>query len=215
MPTGSKRPAIVGRGDVFEVDEDTDLLDQNVLSKNGDKPSKTFPTDTTGSRDRKPESTSKHLDENITVDKHKPGKPLPKKPVDTTIINLDVSEKPTGSTVPSREIHLLTTSSPEDGESNLLKEDFRVTTQAPIRTSWDDMLKGSGRTTSKTPDIHAGSGGGSEEHPGTIVLTGRHGDLVRGSDGKMYRIQRGPMGPMGPQGEPVSINLIYLALYLN
>lgn len=203
----------MGRGDVFEVDEDTDLVDQNVLSKNGGKPSKTIPTDTTGSRDGKPESTSKHLDENITTDKHKPGKPSPKKPVDTTIINLDVQvpKKPTGSTLSSREIHLETTSSPEDRESNLLKEDLGATTQAPVSTSsWEGISKGSGRTISKTPDIPAGSGWGSEEHPGTVILTGRHGDLVRGSDGNMYRIQRGPMGPVGPQGEPVSINSVYI-----
>lgn len=194
----------MGRGDVFEVDEDTDLVDQNILSKNGGKPSKTFPTDTTGSWDGKPES--KRLDENITTDKHKTGKPSPKKPVDNIINNLDVQipEKPTGSIVPSSEIHLETTSSPEDRESNLLKEDLGVTTQAPVRTtSWEGISKG--RKTFKTPDIPVGPGWGSEEHPGTVILTGRHRDLVRGSDGNMYRIQRGPMGPVGPQGEPVSI----------
>lgn len=192
---------------MFEVDEDTDLVDQNILSKNGGKPSKTIPPDSTGSHDGKPESTSKLLDENITTDKHKPGKPSLKKPVDTTIINLDVQvpKKPTASTVSSGE----TTSSPEDRESNLLKEDLGATTQAPVSTtSWEGISKGSGRTISKTPDIPAGSGWGSEEHPGTIILTGRHGDLVRGSDGNMYRIQRGPMGPVGPRGEPVSINSV-------
>lgn len=193
---------------MFEVDEDTDLVDPNILSKNDGKPSKTFPTETTGSRDGKPDSTSKRLDENITTDKHKPGKPSPKKPVDTTIINLDVQvpEKPTGSIVLSSEIHLETTSSPEDRESNLLKEELGATTQAPLRTtSWEGISKVSGRKTSNTPDIPVRPGWGSEEHPGTVILTGRHGDLVRGSDGKMYRIQRGPMGPVGPRGEPVSI----------
>lgn len=193
---------------MFEVDEDTDLIDQNILSKNGGKPSKIFPTETTSSRDGKPDSTSKRLDENITTDKHKPGKPSPKKPVDTIDINLDVQEpeKPTGSIVLSSEIHLETTSSPVDREYNLLKEDLGATTQAPLRTtSWEGISKGSGRKTSKTPDIPVGPGWGSEEHPGTVILTGRHGDLVRGSDGNMYRIQRGPMGPVGPRGEPVSI----------
>jgi len=202
----------VGRGDVFVVDEDTDLVDQNILSKNGGKPSKSFPTDTTESRDGKPASTSKHLDENITTDKHKPGKPSPKKPVDTRIINLDVQvpEKPTGSTVSSGETLLETTSSPEDRESNLLKEDLGAITQAPDSTTyWEGISKGSGRTVSGTPDIPAGSGWGSEENPGTVILTGRHGDLVRGSDGNMYRIQRGPMGPVGPRGEPVSIYSVY------
>lgn len=186
----------MARGDVFEVDEDTDLVDQNILSKNGGKPSKTFPTDTTGSRDGKPESTSKRLDENITTDKHKPGKPSPKKPADTTIINLDVRvpEKPTGSTVPGREIQLEISS--EDRESNLLKEDLGATTQAPVRTtSSKDISKGRNIQTFKTPDMS----------PVTVILTGRHGDLVRGSDGNMYRIQRGPMGSVGPRGEPVSI----------
>ncbi len=66
------------------------------------------------------------LDENITTDKHKPGKASPKKPVDTTVINLDVRvpERPSGSIVLSSENHLETTSSPEDRESNLLKEDL-------------------------------------------------------------------------------------------
>lgn len=181
LPTGPKRPGVVVRGDVFEVDEDTDLLDQNILPKNGGKHSKTFPT--AGSRDAKPESTSKHLDENITTDKQKTGKVLPKKPGDTTIINLDVSEpfvspeKPTGGTE--------TTSSPK------VKENLdRGTTIAP-----------------RVPDVSIGSGGDSEERPPTVILAGRHGVLVRGSDGRMYRIQRGRPGPNGLPGEPVSILL--------
>ncbi|KAI7795610.1 putative collagen alpha-1I chain-like [Triplophysa rosa] len=176
LPTGPKRPGVVVRGDVFEVDEDTDLVDQNILSKNGGKPSKTFPT--AGSQDGKPESTSKRLDENITTDKQKTGKVLPKKPGDTTIINLDVREpfvspgKPTGGTE--------TTSSPK------VKENLdRVTTVTP-----------------KVPDVSIGSGGGTGKRPSTVMPAGRHGDLVRGSDGRMYRIQRGRPGPIGLPGEP-------------
>lgn len=174
LPTGPKRPAVVGRGDVFEVDEDTDLVDQNILSKNGGKPSKTFPT--AGSRAGKPESTSKRLDENITTDKQKTGKVLPKKPGDTAIINLDVREpfvspeKPTGGT-----------------------------TSSPVKETLDP-----GTTISpRIPEVS-----GSKERPSTVILTGRHGDLVRGSDGRMYRIQRGRPGPIGLSGEPVSILLI-------
>lgn len=170
----------MGRGDVFEVDEDTDLVDQNILSKNGGKPSKTLPT--AGSRDGKPDSTSKRLDENITTDKHKTtGKVLPKKPGDTTIINLDVREpfvSPTGGTIFSDE----TTRSPK------VKETDRGTTISP-----------------RIPEVSVGS---DRERQSTVILTGRHGDLVRGSDGRMYRIQRGRPGSIGLPGEPVSIHLI-------
>lgn len=180
LPTGSKRPGSISRGDVFEVDEYTDLIDPNTLSKNGGLPHKIHPPFAKGSKEAKPDSTSKLLDENITTEKSSPDKVFPKKPVDNTIIDLDVP--PILKKPPAGE-----NSSREDPDSNLLKEgeERGTSTHVPPSSSTD--------RTNATHKIVP-----------NVVLTSRTGGLVRGSDGKMYRFHRGPPGPMGPPGEPVS-----------
>ncbi|KAI4816797.1 hypothetical protein KUCAC02_009103, partial [Chaenocephalus aceratus] len=40
-----------------------------------------------------------------------------------------------------------------------------------------------------------------KERSAVVTVVSREGDLVLGSDGKMYRLQRGPPGRMGPPGQ--------------
>lgn len=179
LPTGVKRPDSISRGDVFEVDEYTDLIEPNTLSKNGGSPHKIRPPLAKGSKEAKPDSTSKLLDENITTEKSSPDKGIPKKPVYNTI---DVDD-------PSilKKTHAGQNSSSEGPDSNLLQEGGeRVTSTPALPSLSSDRINETHRT---VPNV---------------FLTDRTGGLVRGSDGKMYYLHQGPPGPMGPPGEPVS-----------
>ncbi|XP_068588520.1 uncharacterized protein [Cebidichthys violaceus] len=97
--SGSSRKGSVGRGDVFVVDEDTDLLDPTF--QNGGqvnplwKPSR---NGLTGSQKEKPELSSKQLEENITTDKKadsggRTSSLFPGKPSDD-VIDLDKGSAP-------------------------------------------------------------------------------------------------------------------------
>lgn len=122
-PTGVKRPGSISRGDVFEVDEYTDLIDPNTLSKNAGLPHKIHPPLAKGSKEAKPDSTSKLLDENVTTEKSTPDKGIPKKPVYNTIFDVDDPSilKKTGEN-----------SSSTGPDSNLLQEgEERVTSTVP------------------------------------------------------------------------------------
>lgn len=184
LPTGLKLTGFI-RGDVFEVDEYTDLIDPNALSKNDGLPHKINPPLSKGSKEAKPDSASKLLDENITTEKSNPDKGFPKKPVDNTIIDLDV---------PSKKLPAEEHPSPEDPDSNLLMEGEERVTSAPVPPS---------STTDRAND--------NRRIVPNVVFVGRTGGLVQGSDGKMYHLHPGPPGPMGPPGEPVST--IYPFLY--
>lgn len=190
LPTGLKRPSSFSRGDVFEVDEYTDLIDPNALSKNGGLPHKIHQPLVKGSKEAKPDSTSKLLDENITTEKSSPDKGFPKKPVDNTISDPDVpsilKKTPAGES-----------SSPEDSDSNLLKEGEQMVTSTPVPPH---------SSPEKTNETH--------RIDPNLVLTGRTGGLVRGSDGKMHHLLQGPPGPVGPPGEPVSTIYLFHLLFL-
>lgn len=166
------------------MDEYTDLIDPNALSKNGGLPNKIHPPHAKGSKEAKPDSSSKILDENFTTEKSSPDKGLSKKPVDNTIIDLDVpsilKKPPAGEN-----------SSPEGPDSNQLKEGEDRVTSTPVPPTL---------STDRTNDNQK-----------NVVLTARTGGLVRGSDGKMYHVHPGSPGPVGPPGEAVST--IYLFLY--
>lgn len=184
LSTGLKQPDSISRGDVFEVDEYTDLIDSSTLSKNGGLSNKNHPP----SKETKPDATSKSLDENITTEKKIPDKGFPKTSVDNTIIDLDllsISKKtPAGEN-----------SSPEDPDSNLLKGgDDRVTSSPVPPSSFTDT----------TNDNH--------KIVPNVVFISRTRGLVQGSDGKMYHIHPGPPGPTGPTGKPVSTTY-YFSFY--
>lgn len=172
---------------MFEVDDYTDLIDPNPLSKNDGLPHMIRPPPVKGSKEAKPDSTSKLLDENITTEKSSPDKGFPvDKPVDNTIIDLDVpsvlKKTPAGET-----------SNNKGSDSNLLKEgEDRVTSTPVLPSSSSDMINETHRI---VPNV---------------VLKGRMGCLVRGSDGKIYQLRQGPPGPRGPSGEPVSTICYFL-----
>ncbi|KAK5878590.1 hypothetical protein CesoFtcFv8_023987 [Champsocephalus esox] len=161
VPSGTNRKGSVGRGDVFVVDEDIDLLDpafQNGGQVNPQwKPSR---NGLKGSLKGKPEM----IEENITTDEKVdssgrtsslfPGKPS------SDIIDLDI-----GGTTKKPSVDLAVPKIPSDP-----------------RTSTD-----SGTPTTAVVE--------------TVTVVSRDGDLVLGSDGKMYRLQRGPPGRMGPPGQ--------------
>ncbi|XP_059214588.1 uncharacterized protein LOC131992894 [Centropristis striata] len=188
VPSGSNRKGSVGRGDVFVVDEDTDLLDP--IFQNGGrvnpqwKPSR---NGLKGSQKGKPEQSSKHLEENITTDKKAtsdgrtsslfPGKPT------ADIIDLDdVRGAPKK---PSVEYPVAKT--PQDPRTSTESAKVGVEDRRPI-------------TNGRQPE---------KEHPAIVTMVTRDGDLVLGSDGKTYRLQRGPAGRMGPPGEEVGHHTDY------
>lgn len=194
VPSGSNRKGSVGRGDVFVVDEDTDLLDPTFQiggqvnpqwkpSRNGLK----------GTQKGKPELSSKQLEENITTDKKAdsggrtsplfPGKPS------GDIIDLDVGGAPKKPSLgfPVPKIPSDPRTSTDSGTSaKAVAEEGR-----PI-------------TNGKQPD--------NERHA-IVTIVSKEENLVLGSDGKMYRLQRGPMGRMGPPGQEVSVLMIFLLPY--
>lgn len=167
------------------MDEDTDLADPNILSKNGGLPHKTHSSRPDDGKEGKPDPTSKLLDDNITTDKIKADKPVPQKPVE----NRTGTDQDGGTTsIPKLSPGLPTdATSSEPEESNQLedREEKRIPTQTPFRSS---------TSTPSMPSVSVENG----------IVIDKEGDLVRGSDGKLYRFHRGPPGPRGPTGKPVS-----------
>lgn len=139
LSTGLKHPDSFSRGDVFVVDEHTDLIDSSTLSKNGGLSHKNHPPHAEGSKEAKPDATSKTLDENITTEKKIPDKGFPRKPVDNSIIDLDIpsilKKNPAGENA-----------SPEDPDFNLLKgRDDGVTSSPVPPNSFTDRTNGNHR----------------------------------------------------------------------
>lgn len=211
------RKGSVGRGDVFVIDEDTDLLDpifqgggvvnpQWRPSRNGQN----------GGQKGKPDVSSKKVEENITTEKETDSRTslvVPLKPSDN-IIDLDVRGSPKK---PSLGIPLLPKmpSHPRTStESNELIEESadRTGIVSPTR-SWTPIAA---QTTK--PLVHGSKPNSEGKDPGRgrprIVTTeSRDGDLVLGSDGKTYRLKKGPPGRMGPPGPDVS-ELFFSSLIL-
>ncbi|MEQ2197181.1 hypothetical protein XENOCAPTIV_024850, partial [Xenoophorus captivus] len=198
------RKGSVGRGDVFVVEEDTDLLDPIFQSGGVVNPQwKPSRNGLKGSQRGKPDVSSKKVEENITTEKKTNSRTslvFPLKPSDN-IIDLDVGGSPKK---PSLGIPLLPKipSYPRiSTESNaLIEESAKETSTVSPATSQPPFTVQTTR-----PLVHRSKheGEGSEpdrERPRIVTIVSREGDLVLGSDGKTYRLQRGPPGRMGPPG---------------
>lgn len=194
------------------MDEDTDLLD--TIFQNGRqvnprlKPSRNGPK---GSQKGKPELSSKNMEENITTEKKKDSNGrtsslFPGKPSDD-IIDLDIGGSPKkpslGFPAPPK--------IPSDPRS-ATDSSKETTTISPLPD-----VKGSSRTTQTSIQFDR-----RREHkgrlpekgrPATVAIVSRDGNLVLGSDGKMYWLQRGPPGRMGPPGLEVSGLLVFSLLF--
>lgn len=221
---GPHQKGMVGRGDVFVVDEDTDLADPNFQRGHLNpqwKPSRQGPK---GSHEGKPEPSSKLLEENITTDKKTADSggrgigPFPGKPSDDIIIDLDPgssSKKPSIVKTPIK-----TPLDPEHPDFNLLRQEVEGP-QTPSRTALASTSVPPAPpieavTEERRPTTHyptqpdpnpdcAITVERGPERPRTVTIVHREGDLVLGSDGQMYRVQRGPPGRMGPPGKEVNV----------
>lgn len=212
VPSGSNRKGSVGSSDVFVVEEDTDLLDPTFQNGGQINPQwKPSRNGLKGNQKGKPELSSKHLEENITIDKKadssgRTSSPFPSKPFDD-IVDLETGNSPkkppVGFPVVPK-IPLDHTTSPDfnrlRGETD---QQTRTISPAPHviipRPSVVAVVEEGRPEKGKHPD---------KEHPGFVTIVSRNGDLVQGSDGKRYRLQRGPPGRMGPPGQEVSGSLI-------
>lgn len=216
VPSGSSRSKGIIHGNVFVVDEDIDLLDpifQNGGKVNPDwRPSR---NGVKGNLKGKPDMSSKLLEENITTDKKgdaagRASSLFPRKPSDD-VIDLDVEgvtkkppvrfsahpdspSKPRLSTDPSilRDV--------TDERLKFVSPTPQVTISGPSVKAVDvDRTPVTNNRISKINNKVP-----ENEQPGTVTVLHRDSDLVVGSDGKMYRLRRGPPGRIGAPGPEVS-----------
>lgn len=214
MPSGSGRTkGSVGRGDVFVVDEDTDLLDP--IFQNGGQVNPQWKPPRNGlkrNQKGKPELSGKLLEENITTDKKAdsgartpplfPGKPS------NDIIDLDIASATKKPSVVFPALPKVTPGPRTSTDLSTLSEtdtEDRSSSVSPTPHVFSSGLdKGSrrGKNQGKPPD---------KESPGTVTIVSRDRDLVWGSDGKMYRLKNGPPGRMGPPGPEVSDTTVLIS----
>ncbi|XP_030004255.1 uncharacterized protein LOC115429147 [Sphaeramia orbicularis] len=205
LPSGPDRKGSAGRGDVFVVDEDTDLMDP--IFQNGGQVNpqwKPHRNGLNGSQKGKPEVASKDLEENITTDKKTDSggrnSPLfPGKPSDG-IIDLDAGNVPKKPSV-GFPVLPKTPSDPRPPDSNKPAEETDEKVQSVSPTP-HVFISGDGGalTTQSTMFIDPNGRRPDDKLPGVVTIVSRDGDLVLGSDGRRYRLQRGPPGRMGPPG---------------
>ncbi|XP_029108675.1 collagen alpha-1(V) chain-like [Scleropages formosus] len=192
-PLGPRRPGSVTRGDVFLVEEDTDLAESHLPFRySTPPPAKHIPGP-------KPDPASKDQDENITTDKIRVASggrsrdTFPGKPSDD-IIDLDSAspsgpqKKPSPGFIGEKETPKLH----ERPDSTLLKEEELLpsTVTPPTPRPSPDMETNRAERGPAIPTVDTGS----RQTPACDK------DLVRGADGRMYRVLRGSPGPVGPPG---------------
>ncbi|TKS84164.1 Collagen alpha-1(V) chain [Collichthys lucidus] len=214
VPSGSNRSkGSVGRGDVFVVDENTDLLDpifQNGGQVNPQwKPSR---NGFKGNQKGKPELSSKLLDENITTDKKtdsggRTSLLFPGKPSDN-IIDLDIGSTTKKPSVGFPVLPKIPSDPRTSTDSNKLRGEtdgsFRAVTATPHVIISGVSAKAIVEEGRHITTDHSTKHNGKQPHkerPGMVTIVSRDRDLVLGSDGKTYRLQRGPPGRMGPPGQ--------------
>ncbi|XP_077594079.1 uncharacterized protein LOC144210983 [Stigmatopora nigra] len=210
-PSGTRRHGTGGQGGVFLVDEDTELLDL-TLQMGGRINPEWKPSKNGQNQKGKSETLPKKTEDNITTDKKVdpggrssltfPGKPIDhivnldsrntrKKPVleSTTPPKLPTNPQPTFKPIGERQS---SSSSPLSGKNyqNTPVKKVDTTTQNFSYTTHSDKVQVKFQNKSKQA---------------TIRIISRDGDMLMGSNGKMYRLkpgQVGKMGPPGPEGWP-------------
>uniref|UniRef100_A0A3B3H4T1 Laminin G domain-containing protein n=1 Tax=Oryzias latipes TaxID=8090 RepID=A0A3B3H4T1_ORYLA len=204
IPSRPDRKGSAGRGDVFVVDEDIDLLDPVFQNGGYVNPQwKPFKNGLEGRQKGKIDKIPKKFEDNVTTEKKtdssgRTSLQFPKKPSDE-IIDLDIGNTPKKPSAGVSPLPNTPTSPRTSKDSNNLEEteETKTFTSAPtkiiipVQTTmpFDQRIKHIGK--GKQPD---------QGHSGTITIVSKEGDLAIGSDGKKYRLQRGPPGRMGPPG---------------
>ncbi|KAM6902308.1 uncharacterized protein FYW49_015931 [Xenentodon cancila] len=204
MPSRSNQKGSVGRGDVFVVEEDTDLLDPVFQNRGKVNPQwKPFRNGLKGSQKGKPEDQSKHFEENTTTEKktgssERTSSIFPNKPSED-IIDLDIGSSPRK---PLLELPLLPETSSPSTSTDILGLDTTEETGTVSPSPREIPF-----TIQSTTQFHHRTKHESKrrqpakERPGTVTVVSRDGGLVLGSDGKKYMLHRGPPGRMGPPGQ--------------
>lgn len=211
-----------GRGGVVLVDEDTGLI--NHLFPNRGKLNHHLKPVRNGHLENqrgKLEQSSKLLDENITTDKKTdsnggtisqfPGKPS------------DSLTEPDGES-PTKKPSLGISELPGIFSDGVTSGDANVTDETSNRAFPESHVIISGPSGKAFPqNWRSATSDQRAKHITELVdkvyshwwtMTPREGRLVQGSDGKSYRLVRGPPGWMGPPGEDVSPSFIFFPLPL-
>lgn len=183
------------------VEEDTDLLDPIFQSGGVVNPQwKPSRNGLKGSQKGKPDMSTKKVEENITTEK-KTSSVFPLKPSDS-IIDLDVGGSLKKPSLGNPRLPKIPSYPRISAESNELNAE-ETSTVSPATSQSPTTVQPT------KPLVHRGKheGEGAEpdrESPQIVTIVSRQGELVLGSDGKTYRLQRGPPGRMGPPGPDVS-----------
>lgn len=184
------------------VDEDTGLFHNRGKANRHSNPTRNghLPN-----QRGKPEESSKLVDENITMDKKADSSPFPGKPSDS-ITDPDIER---GAKKPSLGISDL----PGIFTDGVMSEGLLTFPKSHLVSgpsgeafpqSWGSVISDH-RAERVTKLVDK-----DDSHWWTIESRGGH--LVQGSDGRMYRLLRGPPGLMGPPGEDVSPSFIFSLL---
>lgn len=195
-----------GHGGLVLVDEDTGLFHNRGKVNRHSIPTRNGHLD---NQRGEPEESSTPVDDNITTDK-KADCPFPGKP-SASVTNLVLeSEAKTPSLGFSKLPGILTDrvnvrmEAPHE-MSKLAFRDSPLIVSVPsgdaFPQSWRSVISDHrAKDVTKLVDK-------DDSHWRTTES--RYGRLIQGSDGRMYRLQRGPPGLMGPPGEDVSPSFIF------
>lgn len=200
-----------GQTGVVLVDEDTGLFHNRGKFNRHPNPVRYGPLD---NQKGKPEESSKLVDDNITMDK-KADSLFPGKTCDSIIdpnVKSDSKKSSLGifelsgiftDGVTSEGLNIWTEAT--DEASKLAFPETHLMVSGPsgeaLPPSWRSVTSDhKAERVTKLVDK-------DDSHWQTIES--KHGHLVQGSDGRMYRLLRGPPGLMGPSGKDVSLSLIF------
>lgn len=211
-----------GRGGVVLVDENTGPL--NHLFHNRGKVNHHLKPAKNGHQG-KPEQPSKLLDENITTEKKTDSNretvsQFLGKPSDS-LTNLDVERSTKKPSLGISELPGISSDRMTSGDSNIWMEVTDESSKLAFPESHiinsDPSGKAfpqNGRYVTSDPRAEHITKLVDKDYSHWWTIKPRDGHLIQGSDGKSYRLQRGPPGLMGPPGEDVSPSFIFSLLSL-